>query len=110
MAVQSLQFLGIRNEGPAGIYTPGDTQHRWLVLPSQLDQRGIDVELITSQDTTPINWEPVRESLRPSSISVEAWLAVFANLTDSIPTWGKYVIMLNKTLTPWADSANAPTI
>ena len=99
LSVQTIQFLGIRNTGPAGIYSPVDTGTFNFYYRANTTNVAIDMGVITAQDTTPIDWSSIKESLRPASISTDAWTPIFQNLTSSITTWGQYVIMLNENAT-----------
>ena len=68
-------------------------------LPWDFSYPPIDFQLITMRitDKTPMEWAKFKPQLRPDTISVEAWDAVFANLTNQVgQTWGDYVAMLDE--------------
>jgi hypothetical protein len=94
---ESYQFLGIASEGPAGVYAPGETGAFHFYLSAGGSESAVDMRVISSEDTTPIDWGSLRDSLRPATIPVEAWGPIFENLTASITTWGEYVVLLNET-------------
>ena len=88
----------------SGILQPGEriqipVYYAGLQQPWDFSDNSIEMEIrITdADDTTAINWASMRDSLRPSWISTEAWPAVYANLQSQVgPTWGDYVRMLNE--------------
>src|SRR5262249_27094474 len=58
----------------------------------------IDFELtVSTQDQTdPVDWNALRDWLRPPQIDPDAWTAIFANLVHQVgPTWGDYVRTLD---------------
>ncbi|WP_168215735.1 CARDB domain-containing protein [Roseimaritima ulvae] len=99
LAVQTVQFLAINDEGPAGIYSPGDTATIPVFFRPNAAQIALDMGIISAQDRTPIDWAAQRDVLKPENLSEQAWDAVFANLTSDIPTWGDFVVMLNENAT-----------
>jgi RHS repeat-associated protein len=79
-----------------GILNPGErfTVSVFYAGGDGRDDGAVELELRSyeSTDTTPINWPSLRDSLRPASISNEAWTPVFGNLTTSVgSTWGGFV-------------------
>jgi|GEM_PF-1078754 len=55
------------------------------------------VGAITTETTTPIQWEALKSALMPPFLTTEAWDAIFPNLVAQIgPTWGDFVSMLSR--------------
>ncbi|MFO0880614.1 MAG: RHS repeat-associated core domain-containing protein [Gemmataceae bacterium] len=64
-------------------------------VPSTLLE--LEIAVTNTDDPTPISWESMQQSLRPTWISAEAWSAVYANLQLQIgTTWGDYVRMIRE--------------
>ncbi|MFN0052759.1 MAG: CARDB domain-containing protein [Planctomycetales bacterium] len=123
MRVQTIQFLGIRNSGPAGIYAAHETDRTNLDFRADANTVGIDMKVITAEDTTIIDWPSLKDSLRIRQVqrvssraadadsdnagatlgfelfSYDAWTPIFDNLTSHLVTWGDYVVMLNENAT-----------
>jgi len=99
LSVQSYQFLGIKNTGPAGVYAPQESGTFHFFYRANSFNVAIDMGMITADDTTPIDWSSLKESLRPTTIAPEIWTPIFANITADMHTWGDYVVMLNKNAT-----------
>ncbi len=99
LQVQTVQFLGIKNTGPAGIYAPQDSAIFNFFYAADTTNVAVDMGIITADDATEIDWPSLKESLRPDTISTEAWTPIFENLTAGIDTWGDYVMMLNENAT-----------
>ncbi len=54
------------------------------------------VGVLNSNNTTPIDWTSLEDSLRPSSIGTGAWNAIYPTLTAQMgSTWGQYVERLD---------------
>src|SRR5262249_27081601 len=52
--------------------------------------------VLQADDPTPIDWAGMKDSVRPSSISAEAWNPLYANLVAQTgTTLGNYVTMLD---------------
>ena len=90
-----------------GIIQPGErfqvpVYDAGLQLPWDFGDTAVEFEVLVSnaEDTTPIDWASMQQSLRPSWISTEAWPAVYANLQTQIgATWGDYIHMLSDNAT-----------
>ncbi|MDR3738108.1 MAG: CARDB domain-containing protein [Terracidiphilus sp.] len=86
------QFLGINPTGPAGILPPGAEGSISLNFTASTNGSSVNFSLYTvdSPDQT-IDWSSVKDSMRPSYISAEAWDPIFANFNAAIgSTWGTY--------------------
>src|SRR5262249_21067255 len=85
-----------------GLLQPGEVYRvpvYWVGLQLPYDvNRAIDFVLtVSTQDQTdPVDWNAMRDALRPTQIDPDAWVAIYANLVAQTgPTWGDYVRMLN---------------
>ena len=69
-----------------------------LLTPWTLSDSLIEMEIRywTEDDTTPIDWQARKDSLRPPTLNANQWDAIYGNLTADIPTTGDYVRMLNQ--------------
>jgi YD repeat-containing protein len=55
-----------------------------------------NLNVLQSDDTTPIDWNAMKDSLQPPSMPDDAWDAVFGNLTGALGnTWGSFVTALD---------------
>ena len=55
-----------------------------------------DLSVLAADNTGVIDWASLKDFMRPSSLSDEAWTPVFANLqAQTGTTWGDYVRMVN---------------
>ena len=56
--------------------------------------------VLTADNTEPVDWASLKESMRPASIGAQAWDAVWASFTSQVgSTWGDYVRMLDENAT-----------
>ncbi len=90
------EFLGISTSGPAGVLEPGFRGQITLFFQVNITDltSNVSFNLYPSLDyynigdvgTTqePIDWASVEASFRPSSISVDAWPAVWSNFLASV--------------------------
>src|SRR5262249_31005890 len=60
LSVQTIQFLGIKNTGPAGVYAPQDTSTFNFFFSAKTGAVGIDMGLITADDPTAIDWPSLK--------------------------------------------------
>jgi RHS repeat-associated protein len=97
----SVQFLAHGNS--PGLLQPGESgrvpiyyagwQKPWDFNYPPIN---FDLSVLTADNTNAIDWNALKDFMRPSSMSDEAWTPVFANLISQTgPTWGDYVRMLN---------------
>ena len=97
----SVQFLahgktpGLLQPGESGrvpVYYAGWQQPWDLSYPTI----NFDLSVLAADNTGVIDWASLKDFMRPSSLSDEAWTPVFANLkTQTGTTWGDYVRMVN---------------
>ncbi|GEM_PF-1074278 len=96
----AVQFLGCGET--AGLLQPGEKlripiayaglQQPWSWSPSVR----FDLGVITVDNTTAVDWASLKSTMRPPSISVDAWDAIWQNFTQQAgTTWGDYVRLLN---------------
>lgn len=82
-----IQFLGISNEGQAGVLAPGETNS--FSIEFQVDGttlEDIDFSVSSIDSNEEIDWESLRETLRPNFINPEAWDNVYNNLLTEVGT------------------------
>src|SRR5262249_53486661 len=54
-----------------------------------------NLSVLKLDDTRTVDWNPLKDGLRPPGITAQAWDPIFANLVASLGnTWGGYVSML----------------
>jgi RHS repeat-associated protein len=99
----SVQLLGINQNGPAGILPPG--YHGTITLKFLPKTFGAHVfsnftlSVIPSPDT-PFDWSTVKNDLRPASVPADAWDAIFANFIARVGnTLGQYQAILDDNAT-----------
>jgi RHS repeat-associated protein len=95
----TVQFLA--GGANPGILQPGERVRvpvHYIGLSTWDGSGTIDFTLSTldSTSTALVDWNAIKDSLRPPSITPEAWDAVYANLVAQVgATWGNYVRMLD---------------
>ncbi|MFH0726523.1 MAG: RHS repeat-associated core domain-containing protein [Pseudomonadota bacterium] len=97
----SVQFLG-HGKTP-GILQPGESgrvpiYYAGWQRPYDFRYPPIrfDLSVLTADNAATIDWEALKDFMRPPGISAEAWESVFNNLAAQTgDTWGDYVRMLN---------------
>jgi RHS repeat-associated protein len=99
----SIQLLGINQNGPAGVLPPG--YHGTLTvtfLPKTFGPHVVSnftLSTIASPDT-PFDWNSVKSDLQPPSVPNSAWDAIFANFTAAVgTTLGQYQAVLGANAT-----------
>ena len=89
----------------AGLLLPGESRrvpvyYIGLEQPWDLsDVVAVELELLVHEagDSTPIDWNALRDPLRPEWMAEDVWEIVFANLSSQIgATWGDYVETLGE--------------
>ncbi len=86
-AQSSIQFLGISQDGPAGILRAGQrNQMRVFLEPaSGIAEFRLDLEVsILGNDDESIDWQAAKSDLRPQAMSTQAWDVVFSNFLSSV--------------------------
>ncbi|NVN93010.1 MAG: hypothetical protein HXX11_20780, partial [Desulfuromonadales bacterium] len=87
----SESFLGINQEGPAGILPPGASGSITFDMKPTIIFGSIDFNLDIDKPTEPIPWNLLENSSKPSFVSVDAWDALFTNMKTSIgSTMGQF--------------------
>jgi RHS repeat-associated protein len=65
---------------------------------------------VQADDPTPIDWNAMKDSMRPSSIAADAWNALFPNLVAQLgSTWGQYVTRMDADASYLADLGETVT-
>ena len=90
-----------------GVLQPGESfrvpvYYAGLQPPWDFSDIAVEFELrtFTTDESTPIDWNALKTSMRPPAINADAWEAVFSNLmAQTGTTWGDYVTMLDDNAT-----------
>ncbi len=100
---QAVQILA--SGATPGVLQPGESIRvpiyyaGWLRSQWDLTTRppiNFTLKILQADDTTPIDWTSMQETLRPASINQQAWDAFYPELTNAIgTTWGDYVSSLD---------------
>lgn len=98
----SVQFLA--SGATPGVLQPGESRRvpvyyagwrsdRWdFSYPPIISH----LHVLSATNSTSVDWPALKADMKPSTVSDEAWDAIFANFTNQIGgTWGDYVRMLN---------------
>ena len=96
----TVQFLA--SGKTAGILNPGESnritiayaglQQPWSWAPSVR----FDLGVLTTTNTSPVDWASIKPNMRPTSLTDQQWSALWQNFTNQAgATWGDYVRMLN---------------
>jgi len=55
-----------------------------------------ELGVLTADNTAPVDWSSLKDSMKPASITAEAWEALWASFLGQVgTTWGDYVRMLD---------------
>ena len=87
-----------------GVLLPGESvkvpvyycglQTPWDFSDNQVE---FNLGVLTGDNITPVDWASLKSSMRPSTITSDAWDAVFSNFVSGVgTTWGDYVGMLDE--------------
>ena len=97
-----VSLLGLSSDGPVSVLRPGQPQTLTVELKAPFRDENIDVSLwsagVTPADGSDelIDWDSLKDGLRPAVMTIEAWDALWPNLVANVGgTWGDYVAMLN---------------
>ncbi len=92
----SLTFLGIAPDGPAGVLRPGQRGRvEFEFLTTGLED--IDFQLSTTKEEATIDWNRLKNTLRPLQIPTDAWEAIYANFVmEAGTTSGEYQALLGE--------------
>ena len=75
------------------VYWAGQQEENDAYEPNPID---FTLFASTQDQTDPVDWNALRDSLRPAHVSAEAWASIYANFTSQVGgTWGSYIAMLN---------------
>jgi RHS repeat-associated protein len=93
----TVQFLGMG--GTPGLLQPGEelrvpVQYAGWIQPWNFSYPPItfDLGVLTTDDTTPVDWSSLKPGMRPPGLSDEAWDALWVNFVGEVgTTWGDYV-------------------
>ena len=85
-----------------GVLQPGESNRvpvTYVGLGQPWDFRDssvqFDLGVLTSDNDAVVDWDSLKEELRPDNIGVEAWEPIWANFVAAVgPSWGDYVTML----------------
>ncbi|NJN12549.1 MAG: hypothetical protein HC815_33155 [Richelia sp. RM1_1_1] len=81
----SVQFLGINQEGDAGVLPPGATgTFSVRFRPKDNSVTNIDFQVNSLATDETVDWDAIKDSSRPDSIPVEAWEVIFNNFTQEV--------------------------
>jgi RHS repeat-associated protein len=91
-----IQFLGINDEGLAGILPPGAYSSFTVAFePTAQIGQTINFKVNAADGTAPIDWNAFKDQARPSSVPVEAWDGIYSNfLTEAGNTAADYQALL----------------
>jgi RHS repeat-associated protein len=85
-----------------GVLQPGESvrvpvYYSGLLLPWTWNSTvPFNLGVLTADDTTPVDWSTLKDSMKPSSMTTDAWNALFAGFTTDVgSTWGDYIKMLD---------------
>jgi RHS repeat-associated protein len=94
--VNQLQFLGINNQGAAGILPPGaSSSFKVSFQPTGEANTDIKFSAGVVAENAPIDWNSIKNDARPNSISADAWDVIWNNFTGSVGnTAGQYQAVL----------------
>jgi YD repeat-containing protein len=102
---QSVQILA--SGATPGLLQPGESETvpvywaGWLrgqLLDFQLPLISFSLTSFTADDSAPIDWDSLQDSLRPTTISPASWNVIYPNLAAQIgDRWGGYVRSLDNT-------------
>ncbi len=83
--VDPIYVVGISFDGPASILPPGARYHIPIYFQAATNSPDIKFNLEEiSSDDTPIAWDAIGTSIRPSNISTELWSAIWSNFKQQI--------------------------
>jgi len=85
----------------AGVLQPGESvrvpvYYAGWQQPWNGSTINFDLQVLTNDDSRTIDWDALKDGLRPPSINAQAWDPIYANLISLTGnTWGAYVSMLD---------------
>src|SRR5439155_12053828 len=84
-----------------GLLQPGESSRVPVYFAGLQHPQGASVvhfalTVSTQDQTDPVDWSALRDSLRPAYVAPEAWAPIYANFVGQVgSTWGSYVAMLD---------------
>ena len=93
---ENVQFLGINNQGAAGILQPGaSSSFKVSFQPTGEANTDINFSAGVVAENAPIDWNSIKNDVRPDSVPADAWDAIWNNFTGSVGnTAGQYQAVL----------------
>ncbi len=84
-----IQFLGINDEGLAGILPPGASNRITIAFePTAQIGQTINFKVNGAEGNAPIDWNAFKDRARPSSVSSEAWERIYSNFVAAAGNTG----------------------
>ncbi len=92
----NIQFLGINNQGAAGILAPGaSSSFKVSFQPTVEANTDINFSAGIVAENAPIDWNSIKNNARPDSVPADAWDVIWNNFTGSVGnTAGQYQAVL----------------
>ncbi|MHC5916452.1 MAG: Calx-beta domain-containing protein, partial [Nostoc sp.] len=91
----SIQFLGIDDEGPAGIIEPGESGSFSVKFDPTITNGSVNFYLSQASNDQTINWSDLKKSSQPLNISDDAWDLIWNNFVAEVGnTAGDYQALL----------------
>lgn len=93
---ENVQFLGINNQGAAGILPPGASSS-FKVSFQPTGEANTDIKFSGGvvAENAPIDWNSIKNDARPDSVPADAWDVIWNNFTGSVGnTAGQYQAVL----------------
>ncbi|MEM7592101.1 MAG: RHS repeat-associated core domain-containing protein, partial [Cyanobacteria bacterium P01_A01_bin.83] len=82
-----IQFLGISNDGQAGVLAPGETNSFTVEFVTDgTTEEGINFSVSSIDSDEEIDWESLRSSSRPDFIAPAAWDEIYNNFLAEVGT------------------------
>ncbi|MEZ2252460.1 RHS repeat-associated core domain-containing protein [Microcoleus sp.] len=93
---ENVQFLGINNQGAAGILPPGaSSSFKVSFQPTGEANTDINFSAGIVAENAPIDWNSIKNDARPDSVPADAWDVIWNNFTGSVGnTAGQYQAVL----------------
>ncbi|MFN6540285.1 MAG: pre-peptidase C-terminal domain-containing protein [Nostoc sp. EkiNYC01] len=106
----SIQFLGISNQGAAGTLAPGASGSFSFLFRPSTSNGNVNFNLNTVVLNNTIDWSGIKNESRPIDIPVDAWNVIFDNFTTAIGnTTDSYQAVLNENAAYLAQLGNYTT-
>ncbi|MGA9378582.1 MAG: RHS repeat-associated core domain-containing protein, partial [Phormidium sp.] len=98
---ERVQFLGINNQGAAGILPPGASgSFKLSFLATGEVGKDINFSASIAQENAIIDWNAIKNDARPETVPADAWDVIWNNFTGSVGnTAGQYQAVLAENAT-----------